>query len=135
VGKLLLRPEPFIFNGAQITITDHGRRPPPPASESTPATTTAAPQTALSFAPRAARKPKAIGKGRHAPAVDKALPPMFVASSAQDGADKSQDDFRAMVAAKNKQREAKLTENREQAGEKRNAQDQENHEVKRQRTE
>lgn len=60
---------------------------------------------------------------------------MFVASSTQDGADKSQDDFRAMVAAKNKQREAKLTENREQAGEKRNAQDEEDHEVKRQRTE
>lgn len=92
-GKLLLRTEPFVFNGATITFTEQGARKPPTDSA-----------TPLGFTPRNARKP-GIGKGRQAPAVDKTLQPVFVAAGS---ANMGQNDFRAMVEAKNKKREANL---------------------------
>ncbi len=89
MGKLLLHPEPFIFEGATITITEQPRRPfkqqAKPAQES-----------ALTFAPRTRKPGKALGKGRGG--ADK---PTFVPASGQD-------DFRALVDTKNKQREGNL---------------------------
>jgi hypothetical protein len=60
------------------------------------------PESALAFAPRPARKGKALGKGRQAPSSDKTLAPL-----AQAG-ERGQDDFRAIVMAKNNQRKDNL---------------------------
>jgi len=115
-GILLLRTEPFIFDGATITFTEQARKAPPPPKK--PAQQDP-PASALSFAPRNARRPgKAIGKGRQAP------PDKTIAAVARPTSDSSRDqgDFRAMVAAKNKQREAKLAlANGSQVGDKRPA--------------
>ncbi len=135
---MLLRTEPFVFNGTTILITEQNdtRRSQlqvqPTASTSTLNATTVQPPTngatalststsdtapapptsSLAFAPRA-RKRKAIGKGRTAP-LDKTIQttlPVFVPSSSSsqgDQVEKGQDDFRALVNAKNKQREGRL---------------------------
>lgn len=83
------------------------------------------------FAPRAARK--ALAKPRPtAVAAAKAV------AAASPGISQGQDDFRALVAAKNKQREEKLNSAREgsnTSGEKRKLEDgQEGEESKRTRT-
>lgn len=99
----------------------------------------APPSSALSFAPRIARK-TGIGKGRQAPAADKSLPPAMATSSGTNGT-RDQNDFRALVEMKNKKREAKLAEainpgQAEKNGEKRpaeDAEDGEGHEAKRSR--
>ncbi|KAL7420568.1 Splicing factor [Cryptotrichosporon argae] len=109
-GKLLL--QPFVFNGAPITITEHGRRPAPgtapapTASASAAAAPLSAPGhagNALAFAPRVRKR--AIGKGRQAPAGDRALPAQLAHGGA---AARGQDDFRALVANKNEQRRDRL---------------------------
>ncbi|EAL22747.1 hypothetical protein CNBB1950 [Cryptococcus deneoformans B-3501A] len=138
VGKLLLRTEPFIFNGNEITFTEQNKRL-PPAKEIKEdsgndrnvklSSTPSGPSTM--FAPRAARK--ALAKPRPtAVAAAKA-----VAASPGISA-QGQDDFRALVAAKNKQREEKLNSAREgssTSGEKRKLEDgQEGEESKRTRT-
>ncbi|EIW67704.1 hypothetical protein TREMEDRAFT_69686 [Tremella mesenterica DSM 1558] len=117
-GLLLLQSEPFIFGGATIEIREEQRRPLPHKSDHTPPAAgqaTVAPSTSLSFAPRAARRGgKAIGKGRQAPPQDKSLHPSFVKASTHSNneTDSGQVDFRAIVAAKNKQRQGKLLEAR-----------------------
>jgi hypothetical protein len=80
----LLRSEPFIFNDTTISFTEQSKTDAP------------------AFAPRV-RKGKALGKGRQAPA-DKVLAPLA-------GGDKGQDDFRAIVMAKNTQRQGNLEAN------------------------
>ncbi|RXK40070.1 hypothetical protein M231_02710 [Tremella mesenterica] len=113
-GLLLLQSEPFMFGGATIEIREEQRRPLPHKTDHTPPAAgqaTVAPSTSLSFAPRAARRGgKAIGKGRQAPPQDKSLHPSFVKASTHSNneSDSGQVDFRAIVAAKNKQREGKL---------------------------
>jgi hypothetical protein len=118
---LLLRPEPFIFNNVTISITEQQRRP----KEVKPREDVDAskpPTTALSFAPRAARRP-GIGKGRQAP-VDKKLEQALPATVKGTG---TQDEFRAMMEAKNRQRGGQSAE----GGEKRAAEDGEEPEAKR----
>ncbi|WVO20839.1 uncharacterized protein IAS62_002139 [Cryptococcus decagattii] len=137
VGKLLLRTEPFTFNGNEITFTEQHKRP-PPAKETKDdnrndrdvklSSAPSGPSTM--FAPRAARK--ALAKPRPtAVAAAKAV-------AASPGISQGQDDFRALVAAKNKQREEKLNSAREESntsGEKRKLEDgQEGEESKRTRT-
>ncbi|KAL0254058.1 hypothetical protein I308_101437 [Cryptococcus tetragattii IND107] len=137
VGKLLLRTEPFTFNSNEITFTEQHKRP-PPAKETKDdnrndrdvklSSAPSGPSTM--FAPRAARK--ALAKPRPtAVAAAKAV-------AASPGISQGQDDFRALVAAKNKQREEKLNSAREgsnTSGEKRKLEDgQEGEESKRTRT-
>ncbi|KAK4688382.1 squamous cell carcinoma antigen recognized by T-cells 3, partial [Tremellales sp. Uapishka_1] len=105
VGKVML--QPFVYEGVTIEITAHGAgkstRPLPKADD-----IPSDPSNPLAFAPRPPRltgKAKAIGKGRVAPKVDKALPPIFTSA---EGGSRSQDDFRAFLNAKNKQREGNL---------------------------
>lgn len=108
----MLRTEPFIFNGATITFSENTRKnrsglsaPGGTAAGVTGASSTTdsiQPSAALAFAPRNARKPgKTLGKGR-VPIKDAA--PVAPASG--------QDDFRAFLESKNKQREAKLAAKR-----------------------
>lgn len=120
-GKLLLRAEPFVFQGASITFTEASRRAPPPPSQSKEngGDEGASRPGALAFAPRASRRGgKALGKGRQAPAQDKSLPPSFVpAASASTGAaasgdSKTPDDFRLLIVAKNQQRQDNLAKKR-----------------------
>ncbi|OWZ67231.1 hypothetical protein AYX14_00331 [Cryptococcus neoformans] len=138
VGKLLLRTEPFIFNGNEITFTEQNKRPPPAketrddsGNDKDVKSSSAPSGPSTMFAPRAARK--ALAKPRPtAVAAAKA-----VAASPGISA-QGQDDFRALVAAKNKQREEKLNIAREGSGtngEKRKFEDgQEGEESKRTRT-
>lgn len=120
-GKLLLRVEPFIFQGATITFSEATRRAPPPPTH--PAENggeeSSSRPGALAFAPRASRRGgKALGKGRQAPAQDKSLPPSFVpaasaaAGSAASGESKTPDDFRQLIMAKNQQRQDNLAKKR-----------------------
>ncbi|WWC88440.1 uncharacterized protein L201_003351 [Kwoniella dendrophila CBS 6074] len=114
VGKLLLGAEPFVFGGNEIRFTDQRSRPAAPKAEAI---------TATSFAPRAARKAKVIAKPRPT-----------AAAAVKDGSSavaRGQDDFRAMVAAKNKQREDKLVNAKEG---KRKADHEENDDAKRPRS-
>lgn len=117
IGLLLLRTEPFIFNGSTITFSENTRkhRNPPPgpqsgaggsssfaAADPSSGDTTIKPTAALAFAPRNARKPgKTLGKGRAPP---KDAQPVKSASG--------QNDFRAFMDSKNKQREEKLAAKR-----------------------
>lgn len=112
MGKLLLRTEPFIYNGTTVAITEHSRRP----TVTSDATTqdkagagTAATTSSLSFAPRTAKRPgKVLGKGRH-------VQPKAAAGSNSAGVESSgnaQDAFRALVESKNKQRESNLATSR-----------------------
>lgn len=101
----MLRQEPFEVDGAIIRFTDPHQQPTQKAAavasgkeESTKAT------SALAFAPRAAKKGGTLGRGRHAAPVKTASAP--IAGGA------SQDAFRAVVEAKNKQREGNLESNR-----------------------
>ena len=124
-GFLQLRSEPFIFEGTTITFTEQARRGAPPLADG----------QALSLVPRINRK-AGIGKGRQAPAIDKALP---AAMHAKPDGSRSQDDFRALMDAKNKQRGEKLAaaiESRAavETGEKRPAEDEEDHGAKRPKT-
>ncbi|WVF68817.1 hypothetical protein IAT40_003590 [Kwoniella sp. CBS 6097] len=117
-GKLVLRTEPFIFEGHEIQFTEQSVKPtqPPaaaaPSTTSATATSSAAPAvTATSFAPRATRKGKVLAKPRPT-AVNAAID---AANRAQNGGGaasqaQGQDDFRALVASKNKQREEKLAD-------------------------
>lgn len=91
VGTVLLRSEPFVFNGATITFSEQARRPKPakPSEE----------KTALSFAPRAARRGgKVIGKAR---TVTKAPAEPVPPKPAGD-----QDFYRNLVATTNEKRKA-----------------------------
>ncbi len=85
-----------------------------------------------------ARKP-GIGKGRQAPLIDKALPAVLASSSSQNAGTRSQDDFRAVVALKNKQREGNLANatvaRSAEIGEKRPNENGEDHQVKRAKVE
>ncbi|OCF40172.1 hypothetical protein I317_05996 [Kwoniella heveanensis CBS 569] len=119
-GKLILRTEPFIFDGREIEITEQSGRPSHPASApaATQATATAtatssapAAITATSFAPRATRKGKVLAK----PRPTAVIAAVSIANSSGNGAvaqaqARGQDDFRALVASKNKQREEKLAD-------------------------
>ncbi|ORX37192.1 hypothetical protein BD324DRAFT_681110 [Kockovaella imperatae] len=66
VGTLLLRTEPFIFEGAHITFTQQSRRAGHAVQKERTSQTNG--PAALNFAPRAARKAKVLGK---APAVSR----------------------------------------------------------------
>lgn len=109
-GKLLLRAEPFEFEGAIVTFTDSTRRPPPPRADTQ--TTDARPrqEAAPTFAPASVRKAKALGKGRAPPAVDRSLPPAFVAATGASSTTITQDSLRDFVTAKNSQRKDRLVE-------------------------
>lgn len=123
---MLLRTEPFVFEGSTIVFTELGRRPQSTKQNDAKSDTVtsvehgnpALTSDSLAFAPRTARKmTKAISKGRQAPKVDKALPVSLTAVPVEG---RGQDDFRAVVDLKNKQREGKLVE-RQAHGEKRTA--------------
>ena len=92
-----------MLDGATITITEHGRRQPvAPAVEQKQSVS----GDALSFAPRAAKRGNTLGKGRHgATNVKAAAVPLSTSGNAQDA-------FRAVVDAKNKQREGNLESTR-----------------------
>ena len=129
---LLLRAEPFVFEGATITFSEQRRRPPPEPAEGT--TERILSGSSLNLAPRIVRKP-GIGKGRQAPAVDKSLSRHLAVSNQDLLGLRDQNDFRAIVEAKNKQRELKRTEaaspGKTETKEKRLAQDVEQSEAKR----
>lgn len=107
---MLLRTEPFIFDGATISFEEQGRRSQPNQDEASAPSDGASRPVSQAFAPRAMRKSKGIGKGRAAPAVDRALPPTFVSASANGQPAVGQDSFRDFVAAKNEQRGERLLE-------------------------
>lgn len=95
-----------MVEGVTITITEHARRQPtgPPVEQKK---AQSVPENALSFAPRAAKRPgSTLGKGRHG-TTNAVAPPL--PSSASGNA---QDAFRAVVDAKNKQRERNLESTR-----------------------
>ena len=110
VGKLLLRTDPFVFNGVTLTIIQQSRR-----TERVDDKARDVPSTSLNFAPRAARKGKSLGK---APAIPKS------ASPKPQGGYENQDSFRTFVQSKNAQR-----------GDKRPAEDGEGEPTKRQKNE
>ena len=107
VGKLLLRTEPFVVEGSTITFADSGRRHAAPPAEQKKSEASEVKGDALSFAPRAARKSgKTLGRGKHG--ASNATPtPLPVTASGN-----AQDAFRAVVDAKNKQREGNLESTR-----------------------
>nr|XP_019045381.1 hypothetical protein I302_05770 [Kwoniella bestiolae CBS 10118]OCF24311.1 hypothetical protein I302_05770 [Kwoniella bestiolae CBS 10118] len=129
VGKLLLRSEPFIFEGNEIQFSTQRSRT--TAATSTPNTSEI---TTTTFAPRAARKAKAIAKPRPTAVAAAAS----AATAVKDGSASilnGQDDFRALVAAKNKQREDKLVIARDGVtGEKRKSELEDKEDTKRSRT-
>ncbi|WWC70989.1 uncharacterized protein I206_104942 [Kwoniella pini CBS 10737] len=126
VGKLLLGSEPFVFEGNEIHFTDRKNRPAPPTRAAADTITT------TSFAPRAARKAKVIAKPR--PTAIAAVGSASSSNPSSTPATQGQDDFRALVAAKNKQREDNLTTARDgTAGEKRKSQHEEHDAAKRTR--
>jgi hypothetical protein len=107
VGKLLLRTEPFIVEGSTITFADSGRRQAATPAEHKDSKTSEVKGDALSFAPRAARRSgKTLGRGKHG-ASNAAPTPLPVTASGN-----AQDAFRAVVDAKNKQREGNLESTR-----------------------
>ncbi|KAK8858792.1 hypothetical protein IAR55_003022 [Kwoniella newhampshirensis] len=115
---------PFVFEGQEITIAEKDRRA-PPAPPAPAASAAAVTESSTMFAPRTARKGKVIAKPRPTAAVA-ALKP----NQTQAG----QDDFRALVAAKNKQREDKLTGAKgDNVGEKRKSEHEEEQDAKRAR--
>ncbi|WRT68008.1 uncharacterized protein IL334_004983 [Kwoniella shivajii] len=126
-GKLLLRNEPFEYDGQLIHFSTQDGRPPAASGPKADEITT------TSFAPRAARKGKVLAKPRPT-AVAAAV---STAAAMKDGSAlvaRGQDDFRALVASTNKQREDKLLSAKDGvAGEKRKAEHEENDEVKRSR--
>lgn len=111
---MLLRPEPFIFEGVAIDVGEHGRRTEAgrraaPADVGVTPSSSAASSSAssLTFAPRAAAKRpgKSLGKGRPMPKSEH-MPPLVSAGAT------AQDAFRAIVESKNKQREVNLETSR-----------------------
>ncbi|WVN86727.1 uncharacterized protein L203_101899 [Cryptococcus depauperatus CBS 7841] len=112
VGKLLLQPEPFVFNGNKIVFTEQGKRQvyskktedSIKKDEDTKSVSASGPSTM--FAPRAARK--ALAKPR--PTAVAAAKSIAVAGQVQAH---DQNDFRAMVSAKNKERQDRLVDARE----------------------
>nr|ODN95071.1 hypothetical protein L204_04418 [Cryptococcus depauperatus CBS 7855] len=112
VGKLLLQPEPFVFNGNEIVFTEQGKRQvyskktedSIKKDEDTKSVSASGPSTM--FAPRAARK--ALAKPR--PTAVAAAKSIAVAGQVQAH---DQNDFRAMVSAKNKERQDRLVDARE----------------------
>ena len=92
VGVLLLRTEPFVFNGTEIPITENVRRSEKAKTEKPANSDSTA--SSLSFAPRAARRGgKVIGKPRDP------VPQAQHAPKAEN-----QDFFRNLVSATNKER-------------------------------
>ena len=97
--------------GSPVIITEHGRRPDldrSSASKGSSNPSTVTPTSALSFAPRIAKRPgKTLGKGRH---TASSTTPAIPANSS--GTNAPQDAFRALVESKNKQREGNLEASR-----------------------
>jgi hypothetical protein len=93
--------------GTTITFADSGRRQPAAPVDLQNSKTAEVKGDALAFAPRAARRPgNTLGKGKHG--TSKAAPtPLPVPASGN-----AQDAFRAVVDAKNKQREGNLESTR-----------------------
>lgn len=123
-GLLLMRTEPFIFNGATIRIVDQNaavehkskeqhKRPAGAASGSGTAVAAEGssrhgppliPQSSLAFAPRARKAAKPLGKAYVTPKAAKASAAAAPAPAAGSG----QDAFRAFMTATNEQRKDKL---------------------------
>lgn len=97
--------------GSPVIITEQGRRPDldkTSASKGASNPSAATPTSALSFAPRIAKRPgRTLGKGRHAAS---STTPAIPADSS--GSNAPQDAFRALVESKNKQREGNLEASR-----------------------
>jgi hypothetical protein len=111
-------------DGSIIKITDPNQRPTeqktvPASSADNDVKTT----NVLAFAPRAAKKGGTLGRGRHGAPVQ--------STSSQVTAGASQDAFRAVVEAKNKQREGNLESKRE----KRSLEQESDHEKKKAKVE
>lgn len=106
---LLLRSEPFIFNDTTIVITDHTTKPVPASTSDKPnkvaAKPDAKPASALSFAPRAARRGgKVIGRESKVNKISeraKEDPKPDASTKAEGG----QDFFRKFVLSKNEERQ------------------------------
>lgn len=91
------------MEGSTITFADSGRRQAAVPAEQKPPIVTEGRGDALSFAPRAARRSgKTLGRGNHG--TTKAAPTPLPTTASGN----AQDAFRAVVDAKNKQREGNL---------------------------
>ncbi|WWD05336.1 hypothetical protein V865_003409 [Kwoniella europaea PYCC6329] len=129
VGKLLLRSEPLVFEGKEIHFSIQRTR-----STGVSTTPAAAPILSTSFAPRATRKAKVIAKPRPT-AVAAAASTVSAVKDGSGVAAQGQIDFRALVAAKNKQREENLANAKQNCGgEKRKSEHDDNDDAKRTRT-
>lgn len=114
-GALLMRPEPFLFNGATVRIQDHPESkaaPSKPAAAMAASTSQpqAAPASALSFAPRPRKANKAMGGAYRPPRAATAT-----AAPAPSGGS-GQDAFRAFMNMTNESRK-KADEERKAAAE------------------
>ena len=107
MGKLLLRTEPFVVGESTITFAESGRRQLNAATEQAQTKSSEENSDSLSFAPRAARRSgNTLGRGNHGKANAAPIPLSVPASG------NVQDAFRAVVNAKNKQREGNLESTR-----------------------
>nr|XP_019000213.1 uncharacterized protein I203_07372 [Kwoniella mangroviensis CBS 8507]OCF63674.1 hypothetical protein I203_07372 [Kwoniella mangroviensis CBS 8507] len=129
VGKLLLRSEPLLFEGKEVHFSTQRNR-----STGVSTVPAAVPTSSTSFAPRATRKAKVIAKSRPT-AVAAAASTVAAAKDGSGVAAQGQSDFRALVAAKNKQREDNLANAKQNiGGEKRKSEHDDNDDAKRTRT-
>ncbi|WVQ65310.1 uncharacterized protein L199_003486 [Kwoniella botswanensis] len=129
VGKLLLRSEPLVFEGKEVHFSTQRNR-----STGVSTAPAAAPISSTSFAPRATRKAKVIAKPRPT-AVAAAASTVSAVKDGSGVAAQGQSDFRALVAAKNKQREENLANAKQNTGgEKRKSEHDDNDDAKRTRT-
>ncbi|KAF5382630.1 hypothetical protein D9615_003010 [Tricholomella constricta] len=94
-GKLLLRPEPIVFNGNNLQLSEEGRDGVLTRSAAPP------PKTGGLFVPRAAvSRPRAgLGHARKhaAPKAASSTVPSFQSTSSSQSQGKGQDDFRKML--------------------------------------
>ncbi|KAL1413103.1 Splicing factor [Vanrija albida] len=103
-GLLLIRSEPFVFNGATIRIGDQSERAKPNASKAEASAPAASgPQSSLAFAPRARKPAKSLGKAYQPPKKAAAT-----AASVPTTGSQSQDSFRQFMTATNEKRKTNL---------------------------
>ncbi|WOO76790.1 putative RNA-binding protein [Vanrija pseudolonga] len=103
-GLLLMRTEPFEFNGATLRIGDQSERAKPSAPGGEAAAPAAsAPQSSLAFAPRARKPAKSLGKAYQPPKKAAAT-----AASVPTTGGQGQDSFRQFMTATNEKRKTNL---------------------------
>lgn len=109
-GLLLMRTEPFIFNGATIRIGERAPRNRPVAPAAAAAQAAPLPTSSLAFAPRARKPAKALPSAYHVPKAAAATAAIAAEAPIPQSGATGQDAFRAFMTATNEKRRDNLDE-------------------------